>query len=127
MGVPLSDVCFRKHQRMAQLNILGPNSKLDSQFRFFDKHVLDVLLQACRFHFEDYMSEAACERFLAEEKQNHQTPNHNLVEGPNSKLDSQFRFFDKHVLDVLLQACRFHFEDYMSEAACERFLAEEKQ
>ncbi|POV96510.1 hypothetical protein PSTT_15600 [Puccinia striiformis] len=57
----------------------------------------------------------------------HQTPNHNLVEGPNSQLDSQFRFFDKHVLDVLLQACRFHFEDYMSEAACERFLAEEKQ
>ncbi|OAV85567.1 hypothetical protein PTTG_30426, partial [Puccinia triticina 1-1 BBBD Race 1] len=42
---------------------------LDKEFRFLDQHVLHVLLQACRFHFEDYVSEAACERFLADEKQ----------------------------------------------------------
>ncbi|KAI7962764.1 hypothetical protein MJO28_000858 [Puccinia striiformis f. sp. tritici] len=45
------------------------NRDVANAFRFHDRHVLHVLLQACRFHFEDYMSEAACERFLAEERQ----------------------------------------------------------
>ncbi|KNE93616.1 hypothetical protein PSTG_12992 [Puccinia striiformis f. sp. tritici PST-78] len=31
MGVPLSDACFRKHQRMAQLNILVRTRPSDNQ------------------------------------------------------------------------------------------------
>lgn len=33
-----------------------------------DKHVVHTLLQAVQFHFEDYLSEEACHRFLVEEK-----------------------------------------------------------
>ncbi|OAV89952.1 hypothetical protein PTTG_28478 [Puccinia triticina 1-1 BBBD Race 1] len=41
---------------------------LEYKFRFMDKYAVHTILQAARFHFEDYMSEEVCQQFLADEK-----------------------------------------------------------
>lgn len=48
-------------------------------------------------------------------------------EGRDNAVESEFRFMDQHVLQVLIQASWFHFKYYMSGEACERFLADEKK
>ncbi|KAI7943013.1 hypothetical protein MJO29_012857, partial [Puccinia striiformis f. sp. tritici] len=142
MGVPLSDVCFRKHQRMAELNVLLRPRPPNQQ---------DPTPQPRPLTFEPANASTGSvnppnqavthNNHLVNQNSNVAATSHSAMqsatagpsggvstpEGHNSKLDSEFRFFDQHVLDVLLQATRFHFEEYMSKAACERFLADEKQ
>ncbi|POW07958.1 hypothetical protein PSTT_07896 [Puccinia striiformis] len=146
MGVPLSDVCFRKHQRIAELNVLlrtrpvntedptphprplavepaMPSRYVDPQHQSMTPNNRAISLNsnvAATSHITMQSATAGPSGGL-------NPTTSNTRERQHSDLDSEFWFLDQHVMDVLLQATRFHFDDYMSEAACERFLADEKQ
>ncbi|KAA1132482.1 hypothetical protein PGTUg99_015336 [Puccinia graminis f. sp. tritici] len=143
MGVPLSDVCFRKHQRIAELNGLlrtrtpGTSDPAPQALETEMPSTVSInspphaLTQNKPPIGEDTnvaaFSHTTSESTTAGPSRGLDPTKRNPREVQNGDLNSEFRFLDQHVLHVLLQASRLHFEDYMSEAACERFLADEKQ
>ena len=148
MGVPLSDVTFRKHQRLAQLNVLLGSTSPGNRHPTPTPQDRPLLMpsemaatgsqlpahhssaqnnqtigsssnQAAMSHIT---SQSGTDGRSGEENESRRNP----MVAQDNELEAEFRFIDQHALHVLLQASRFHFEDYMSEEACKRFLANEK-
>ena len=148
MGVPLSDSAYGNHQRLSRLNEFLASGTNNNSAPIPLRQTLAITNPISSQGPRDAPipgdagPSTICNRNTeannrrnnvsqAEPPSNSGAPTgrhtHNNTEaGQNHATTDNFRFMDKHVLRTLIQAAQFHFEDYLSEEACHRFLVEEK-